>query len=108
MTLTTLVSQMKHHNQLDHKVVIKILKFVHERNPFREDGALRNIRTGIEAGNNVNVNSAETVGKRVLRCMENKEVKDWSFQRLARLLGWMAKPALKLTMNQSMLTLISF
>ena len=41
--------------QLDHEVMIKILKFVHERNPFREDRALRNISTVVEADNNVNV-----------------------------------------------------
>ena len=62
--------------QLDHEVMIKILKFVHERNPFRKDRALRNINTGIEADNNVNVHNAETIGKRVLSCMESRRVSD--------------------------------
>ena len=46
-----------------------------------EDGALRNISTEIEAENNVKVHNAKTVGKRILNCMENKEVKDCMFSK---------------------------
>lgn len=58
---------------------IKIYEFLKKINPFQGDTSkLRNIVTGVAASSSVNVDTAKTVGEKILEKMNGKSLKEFS------------------------------
>ena len=69
----------------DDKDIRSIVAFLRERDPFQrgflQNPHLRNIETGVTADNNVNADSAKTVGQGIIDSMVNQNIMKYSFKR---------------------------
>ncbi|KAK6191206.1 hypothetical protein SNE40_002944 [Patella caerulea] len=65
----------------DDKDTYKLLTFLQERDPFTSDTSLRNITTGVTAGNTVNADRGLAVGNHILQSMVGKQVFEYSFMK---------------------------
>ena len=61
--------------------VKKLLLFLLQRNPFVSDVPLWNIATGVTAFAGTNVNASKSIGKRIIKDMENKVVSENIFRK---------------------------
>ena len=68
----------------DAKDTLAILTTFADRDPFSADPNLRNIMTGVNADNAVNVDSARAIGEKILSSMSGKSAADYTFKRSAQ------------------------
>ena len=59
----------------------ELLNFLTPRDPFHENPTLHNIVTGVTADDTVNVDSAHTVGEKILNGMVGKSVAQYTFRK---------------------------
>ena len=63
------------------KDTLAILTTFADRDPFSADPNLRNIMTGVNADNAVNVDRARAIGEKILSSMTRKSATDYTFKR---------------------------
>ena len=86
----------------DMKDTVTILSGLATHNPFSLDGDsnLRNIMNGVNADNNVNADTAKSVGEKILSSMNGTLVTDYSFKRSAQAITMASKSSVKIDNNQ--------
>lgn len=65
----------------DAKDTLVILTTFEDRDPFSAGPNLRNIMTGVNADNAVNVDRARAIGEKILSSMTGKSATDYTFKR---------------------------
>ena len=82
----------------DMKDTVTILSGLATHNPFSLDGDnnLRNIMNGVNADNNVNADTAKSVGGKFLLSMNGTLVTDYSFKRSAQAITMASKSSVKI------------
>ena len=73
------ISQSRQERDTAHTT--KILEYLKDRNPFRDNGSLLNIANGISAESNVNVDKAKEVGEHILDEMVGQSVLGFTFRK---------------------------
>ena len=67
---------------------LKVEGFLREHNPFSQHSkSLRNIVSGVNACESVNVDNAEEVGRKILADMDGKMVAEYSFKKSAQVIN---------------------
>ena len=87
--LTTVSSATsEHHKEMsesqqsrDMKDTNELLAFLTPRNPFDDDPSLRSIVTGVEENRTANVDTAEDIGKKIMKDMVGKTVAQHTFRK---------------------------
>ena len=75
----------------DAKDTIVILTTFADRGPFSADPNLRNIMTGVNADNAVNVDRARGIGEKLLSSITGKLATDYTFKRSSQAVTLAAK-----------------
>ena len=86
----------------DMKDTVTILSGLATHNPFSLDGDsnLRNIMNGVNADNNVNADTAKSVGEKILSSMNGTIVTDYSFKRSTQAITMALKSSVKIDNDQ--------
>ena len=78
------------------KDTLVILTTFADRDPFSADPNLRNIMTGVNADNAVNVDYARAIGKKILSSMTGKSATDYTFKRISQAVTLAAKSSVRI------------
>jgi len=79
----------------DAKDTLVILTTFADRDPFSADSNLRNIMTGVNADNAVNVDRVRAVGEEILSSMTGKSATDYTFKRGSQAVTLAAKSSVR-------------
>ena len=80
----------------DAKDTLVILTTFEDRDPFSADTNFRNIMTGVNADNTVNVDHARAIGEKILSSMTGKSATDCTFKRSCQAVTLAAKSSVRI------------
>ena len=86
----------KDRKKRDAKDTLVILTTFADRDPFSADPSLRNIMTGVNADNAVNVDRARAIGEKILSSMTGKSATDYTFKRSSQAVTLAAKSSVRI------------
>ncbi|CAH3108670.1 unnamed protein product, partial [Porites lobata] len=80
----------------DAKDTLVILTTFEDRDPFSADPNLRNIMTGVNANNAVNVDRVRAIGEKILSSMTGKSATDYTFKRSSQAVTLTTKSSVRI------------